>query len=148
MHVIAETEAAFGPVSVLVNNAGIVEVSPTEETPSKAVDPQVIGREVLRQLSIAAARYLKSRDRMQLDGCILDVRYEQVREDPMSVIREIYRRADVELSADAERKMTGWHDSNEQHAADAFKYSLQEFGLSEASIDEAFAEYIRRFIDR
>ena len=112
------------------------------------VDLHVTGTEVLKQWRTAIARYLKSRDQMGLDGRIIDVKYEQVREDPISVIRQIYQRAGIPLSAEAEQKMIDWHNSNEQHAAGAFKYSLEEFGLTEAKIDTAFAEYIRRFIER
>ena len=112
------------------------------------VEPHLIGAEVLREWRIAAERYLKSRDSMGLDGRVLDVTYEQVRTDPMAVIREIYRRAGRPLNAEAEQKMADWHTTNEQGKHGAYEYSLQEFGLSEASIDEAFAEYIRRFIKR
>ena len=112
------------------------------------VDLHVTGTEVLKQWRTAMTRYLKSRDQMGLDGRIIDVKYEQVREDPISVIRQIYQRAGIPLSAEAEQKMIDWHNSNEQHAAGAFKYSLEEFGLTEAKIDTAFAEYIRRFIER
>jgi Sulfotransferase family len=113
-----------------------------------AVDPHARGREVVRQWTIAADRYLEARDRLKLDDRILDVEYEQVRTDPMPVMREIYRRAGRKLSPEADQAMAMWHDTNEQGRYGKHEYSLAEFGLSEERVDAAFAQYIGRFIDR
>lgn len=93
-------------------------------------------------------RYLEARDRLGLNGRILDVSYEQVRNDPMTIMKEIYRRAGLDFSAEAEQKMAQWHAGNEQGRYGKHEYSLEEFGLSEAGIDQAFAAYIKRFIRR
>ena len=94
------------------------------------------------------ARYLEARDRLKLDGRILDVKYEDIRSDPMAVVRAVYSKAGLPLTPMAEQKMQAWHDSNEQGRFGKHEYSLAEFGLSEASIDAAFADYIKRFISR
>jgi Sulfotransferase family len=93
-------------------------------------------------------RYLDSRQRLNLDGRIFDVPYDQIRDDPLSVIREIYRRADRTLTAEAEQAMLKWNNENEQHRHGKHSYSLEEFGLSEAKIDEAFGDYILRLVNR
>lgn len=113
---------------------------------AEPVDPKEAGRQMLYQWSIATERYLDSRQRLDLEDRILDVPYERVREDPMSIIRELYELAGMEMSADAESKMAGWHNSNEQYKNGRHSYSLAEFGLSEECIDEAFATYLERFI--
>ena len=115
---------------------------------SKPLDSHYVGQETLRMWKLAMNRYLATRDRLKLDDRILDVDYEQIRSDPMAVMRAVYARTGRPMSAAAEQKMQAWHDSNEQGRFGKHEYSLQEFGLSDASIDEAFADYISRFITR
>lgn len=93
-------------------------------------------------------RYLETRNRLKLNDRILDVKYETIRTDPMSVIREVYRRANRELTDAEHQKMAAWHNNNEQHRFGRHDYSLQAFGLTEADVDQAFDQYIRRFIKR
>lgn len=114
---------------------------------SKPLDPRFIGSETLRMWRIAMDRYLEARQRLGLDDCIIDVKYEQIRSDPLAAIRRIYERAGLAWNAAAENKMQAWHDSNEQGRFGKHEYSLAEFGLREADIDAAFGNYIRRFID-
>lgn len=92
--------------------------------------------------------YLKARDRLQLNGRILDAKYEDIRDNVMPIIQEAYRRAGRELSSEAEQAMRQWERDNEQGKHGKYSYSLEEFGLSEEMIDQVFAEYISRFIDR
>ena len=115
---------------------------------SNPVDPLVAGKELLHSWSQAMMRYLEKRDRLKLDNRIVDVKYEHIRNDPMSVVKEIYRRTGREMSADAEQKMAAWHESNEQGRFGRHEYSLQEFGLTEQMIDDSFSDYINRFIYR
>jgi Sulfotransferase family len=111
-------------------------------------DPHFLGAEAVRNWSVAMSRYLEMRDRLKLDDRILDVNYDTIRQDPMSVIKKIYHRAGLNMSAETEQKMAQWHATNEQGRYGKHEYSLEEFGMSEASVDQAFAEYIRRFIKR
>ncbi len=115
---------------------------------SNPLDPHFIGQEMQRMMAAVCARFLEARDRLGLNDRILDVDYEQVRTDPMSIVKEVYRRAGRALSPESEQKMAAWHATNEQGAFGKHVYSLEEFGLSEAGINKAFAEYIRRFIKR
>ena len=109
---------------------------------------RVIGAEQLRQWSTATTRYLAARDKLKLDDRILDVKYEQVRSDPMPVIKEVFKRANRHLGAEMEQQMLEWNNNNEQHKFGKHVYSLEEFGLSGEGIDQAFEGYITRFIDR
>ena len=113
-----------------------------------SMDKKVLGQNFLAWGSTGMKRYLEARDRLQLGGRILDVKYENIRDDVMPIIREVYKRAGLELTAEADQAMRQWEKSNEQGKLGKHSYSLEEFGLSEAMIDQAFAEYIRRFITR
>lgn len=112
------------------------------------IDRKLLGREFLEWGSLAVSRYLEARKRLQLDDQILDVKYERIRDEAMPIIREIYQRAGWEMTDEAEHSMLQWERDNEQGKHGKHDYSLQEFGLSEAMIDQAFEEYIDRFIDR
>ena len=115
---------------------------------STQLDPRFIGKEVMRIWRIVIERYLEARDRLKLDGRIVDVQYEQVRNDPVLIARKVYESRQSKLSAVAEQKMAAWHNSNEQGRFGKHEYSLAEFGLTSAKIDEAFSDYIKRFIKR
>lgn len=115
---------------------------------SNPVDPHLAGREILKSWREAMTRYLEIRARMKLDTRIVDVDYEQVRADPMALMKQIYREAGRVMSPQAEAQMAQWHATNEQGKHGKHEYSLEEFGFSDALIDDAFAEYIRRFIKR
>ena len=112
------------------------------------VDKKVIGLKCFEWCSAAISRYLEARDRLGLDGRIVDVKYEHIRDDVMSVMRRVYERAGLELTNEAEQAMLEWEQKNEQGKHGAHVYSLEEYGLSEELIDRAFADYISRFIDR
>jgi len=112
------------------------------------IDPKFAGQVTLRWFAYAMDRCLEARDKLQLNDRILDVPYDLVRAGPISAIREAYRRAGLAMTADAEQQMLKWEKDNEQHQFGKYKYSLEEFGLTDETVDKAFEEYIRRFINR
>ena len=109
------------------------------------VAPKFLGTEMLRTWSTAMERYVEARERLRLNDRILDVKYEQIRSDPMTAIRAIYQRTGRTLSWEAEHKMTDWHNQNEQGRYGKHDYSLDEFGLNQAAIRNAFAGYLNKF---
>ncbi|NKI18021.1 sulfotransferase [Spongiibacter sp. KMU-166] len=112
------------------------------------IDKERVGQEVLRYWGMAMDRYLDSRRRLQLDERIVDARYEDVRSNPMSIVERVYQRAGRNITPAAATAMAQWHNTNEQGRFGVHRYSLEEFGLSEAIINDRFAEYIDRFIQR
>ena len=115
---------------------------------AKATPTKMVGEEMLKNWSVAMQRYLEARKRLKLDQRILDVPYDMVREDPMTIIRKLYSLANLSLDAHSEQTMTNWHQSNEQFKHGKHEYSLKEFGLSNEKIDNAFSDYIQQFINR
>ena len=115
---------------------------------SKPVDPHIAGRQTIKFFKTAMDRYLEARKRLCLDDRILDVRYEDVRTDSMTVMKAVYEKSGRTMSADAEQKMADWDRNNEQGKHGKHEYSLEQFGLTPDMIDEAFEEYIDRFITR
>jgi hypothetical protein len=102
---------------------------------------------VLERLSRLLHRYLRLRDDLALDDRIVDVPYEQIRNDPMPAFRTLYDRAGHPLTPESADLMLAYERANEQGKHGKHTYSLEMFGLTDRLIDQLFAEYIRRFID-
>ena len=115
-------------------------------TTNADIDSSDVTRWTLEKYSRLIRRYLETRDRLGLDDRIYDVPYEQIRSDPMPAVREIYRRAGHTLTPQSEALMAQYERDNEQGKHGAHTYSLEDYGLSKAIIDEHFGDYIARFI--
>lgn len=116
---------------------------------TKAImDKKELGPRFLDWGSGCMNRYMEARARLKLDGRIVDARYEDIRDNAMPIMKEVYRRANLELTAEAEQAMAQWEKTSEQGKYGRHTYSPEEFGISDEQIDESFAEYIRCFIRR
>jgi len=114
---------------------------------NRELDATEIAYQQLERQRWIMDRYMSSRARMGLDGQILDVPYEQIRNNPMPVFREIYRRASHTMSPESEQAMIDYEHLNEQGKHGAHQYSLEMFGLSEEKIRDYFGAYMEKFID-
>lgn len=112
------------------------------------VDPKFVGQGFLKWGSIGINRYLEARDSLGLNNRILDVSYEQVRDDPITTMRRVYKLARLKWTSEVESCALEWSRNNPEGLHGKHSYSLEEFGLTEAMIDQAFAKYIARFIKR
>lgn len=72
---------------------------------------------------------------------LLDVRFEDIVGDLPKVLGRIYADAALALSQDSLDGMLKWDKDNAIHKHGAFKYSLQDLGLDEATIRERMASY-------
>lgn len=76
----------------------------------------------------------------------VDIRYTDLVKEPIETVSAVYKAADMELSDDVKSKMARYLDNNKQHKYGKHKYTLQEYGLNEAVVDDAFKPY-RQFFD-
>jgi hypothetical protein len=76
---------------------------------------------------------------------ILDLRYEDIHTNIGAVVDEIHERRGVLLDANARAAVLDWEKSNPQHRYGNHVYSLGRYGLSEADLKAAFADYDERF---
>lgn len=65
-----------------------------------------------------------------------------IRRDPLGVVRSIYSKFGLALSADAEQRMTGWAARNAQQAGEGHQY---EKIADPSAIREAFGAYLERY---
>src|SRR5215472_7162062 len=69
-------------------------------------------------------------------------------EDPIGVIRGIYRRYDLNLEVEVEAAMRNWLDQHAAAKPGFHRYKAQDFGLSEDAISKQYALYIERYHPR
>lgn len=65
--------------------------------------------------------------------------------DPLAVVRRAYERFGLELSGEAEVRMTAWMAAHPSGGHKSRPCDAATFGLAEEQIDDAFAEYIEAF---
>ena len=81
-------------------------------------------------------------------GCpqrFVDVRFDDFKRQPMAVVRDIYRRAGLELQPATEQCMAQWLTANTRHKHGRHEYSPAQYGLSEQAIHERFAHYRQKY---
>ena len=76
---------------------------------------------------------------------IVDVYYDDIRDDAINVVRRIYRSRSMDLSKGAEQAMQSWEQHNPQHVDGKHRYDLERYGLTKAEINKAFEKYLNRF---
>jgi hypothetical protein len=163
---VLKTPAHLGYLDTLFSvfpDAHVVQMhrSPLETIPSGAslnctlwriysdeVDPAEVGRQWLERMVWATRRGLAARDRMP-DAAkrFTDVWYRDAVSDPLAEVARIYRAIGLDFAPEARAAMEGWLAEQARAPRPAHRYSAAQFGLDEAEIREAFADYGERFVD-
>jgi hypothetical protein len=107
-------------------------------------DPLVTGRQWAGKMQRMIERCMTVRARHP--DLFLDVRYRELIADPMAQIRRIYAFAELDLSRPAEEHMRAWAIENARERRPAHRYTLEQFGLTEAELRQAFAKYRAQFL--
>lgn len=102
--------------------------------------------ELLALWGTGLQRCLAARRDPDVDARVFDVSHRSMAEDPMGTVRAVYERFQLPLSDEAARRMTAWATNPAQHMS-SVKFSLDEFGVSEDQVEEAFGGYRERFGD-
>lgn len=109
-------------------------------------DKAAHGRRVLAYLQTAAYRtrafYLGGSPAAQR---AVHVVYEDLVADPIGTITQLYAHAGYEMTERFQQNMADYLNQNPQHKHGKPAYSLAEFGLSEAQVQQAFADYTSTF---
>jgi len=74
-----------------------------------------------------------------------DLRQQDFLADPMGSVRAIYRRFDLELTAETEARMRRWLLEQPREQKEGHRYEAARYGLSEGLLREMFANYIKRY---
>jgi len=132
------------PLEVVGSLASLTAV--LRGTFSEDVDPFAVGAEMTRRWSEGLWRALRARDTGRVPSRqVVDVLYADLMRDPLGVVRQIYASFDIELTAEAERRMREFLGRNPKDKSGRHRYSLEEFGLDAGEENERYGAYARRF---
>ena len=127
---------------LLPSIAGLVEEM--RRIHSDHVDRKVLGDEMLDYFGRSMDRYLLLRDQLPPDR-ILDVRFDEVVDDALGVVRRIYERAGRVLTPEAAALIEAWEEERPPHYLGSYRYSADDYGYAPGVIDQRFAAYGERF---
>src|SRR5256885_3451317 len=111
---------------------------------SDAVDPITVCREAIDYWSDTMERFLPERDRLA-DNRICDIKYDDIRSDPIRTVRRIYDYFGWSLSSEAVQRMRALVASQAERQSANHRYDLSQFGSSADKVLDAFAPYCQRF---
>jgi hypothetical protein len=78
------------------------------------------------------------------DADFHDISYRDLVDDPLGAIAGLYDRFGLDLSTEAEAGMRAWATEHRHGEHGRHSYSLADFGLDRAALDERFARYFTR----
>ena len=113
---------------------------------ARGVDPAAVGPEVSAMLANDVRRGFTAR----ADGCgppeqFVDVWYGELLDDPLAVVRRIYRQFDLHLSPETVGRMRTYLAANPKDRNGPHVYSLADFGLDPAVERRRYREYRERW---
>lgn len=108
---------------------------------SDSVDPVQVGQDAMVYWSEALKTFLAVRDKLPADR-VCDVRYEEVRRDPIAAIRRVYQHFAWKMQPEAEQKMRATLTEQNSRTNGAHRYDAAYFQLKGM---DGFAEYCERF---
>jgi hypothetical protein len=105
-------------------------------------------RKAFAEASLEAARTgfaSLANARQAEDPRVNHVLYKDFVKDPIGLIRSIFRKNDLPISAEADARMKAWLGSNRADKYGRFSYSLDICGLSLDALSAEFGAYRERF---
>ena len=110
---------------------------------TKSLEPDRLGQQVLDRLATDMDRYLEQRQHHTPDR-FLDVRYDDLINDPIKVVERIYRHFDLDFSSATQGTLRLFLDRDRAKTRH-HRYSAQDYGLSAEIVDARFRNYIDTF---
>ena len=111
----------------------------------KSVEPADVGAAWLGKLHLAVGRGLAFDDRQAGRAWCHHLLYEDLMDDPVEAVRGLYAHFGEELMPLHEARMRAWMRHRPQSAFGRHRYDPRDFGMTEESVRERFADYVKRF---
>jgi Sulfotransferase family len=113
---------------------------------SDNIDKEYIGRWALDEFSSEIKRHIAWRKHNPTVP-VMDLAYADIEANGLDVAGRVHEFLGLPFSAEAEASVKAWLDTNVQHLHGKHEYSLEEFGMTPAMVEESFAEYIELYAD-
>jgi len=145
----------FPEARVIVTHRDLREALPSlcqlffvlRQLKSSRIDLRKTGTEALAWARRTIEQSISAREQTP-PSRVLDISFRELVADPMSIVRRVYRFAEMELGPKAESQMAAWLKRNHPHRArGSWKSMLPEFGLTD-SILQGFVEEMTDYTDR
>ncbi|MCC6382703.1 MAG: sulfotransferase [Dehalococcoidia bacterium] len=109
-------------------------------------DPRraITGAELCRVWGAGMQRAMAARLDPALNARVFDVSHRAMIEDPLGTLRSVYDHFRLPFTAAAEAAARAWLANPAQHMSKV-KFTLEEYGLTEAQVEDAFGPYAERF---
>lgn len=130
------------PRTAVVSFASLLEAC--RHMGSDDVDPTEIGADMLQHLSAQMHRNLEDRKRIGEER-IVDVSYQDIRDDAQSVIANIYAKAGRQITPETAEAFAAYERLRPEGHFGAHEYTAEHFGLTNDQIAIEFAAYYERF---
>lgn len=101
---------------------------------------ELVGAYWSQKIGYMVQRAIAFRQRHEGDS-FLDVPYQALMQDPISLCRQIHDFAGLDWSAETETKLRAYLDHHPQHRFGVHRYRLEDFGIAEASVKPLFEGY-------
>jgi Sulfotransferase family len=112
---------------------------------SNEVDPRKVAREAWRYWAEAMAKFLRDRDRFLASERICDLKYADIRHDPMDAVRYIYAYFGWPFSAVAEECIERSLRNQPREQNGFHRYQPSQFKLDMMDREQDFGAYCARF---
>jgi hypothetical protein len=107
---------------------------------TNAIQPKSMGPRAVVIGQAAIQRMNKAREECD-PARIVDMPYEELVADPIAAVRRIYDHCGYSFSSAFEGKLTAYVAENKRDNVQKHRYTLEQFGLDEVTVNEAFAAY-------
>ena len=110
------------------------------KTTTDQLDAEEIGQEWFNYWADLTDNYLAVRDKLPHDQ-IVHATFEDICNNPLAVVEKVFAKAGRKLTPEAIASCSEYNERRPAHHWGAYEYTLQEFGLNEAEINERFKDY-------
>lgn len=107
-------------------------------------DTEWLGEDYPWQAQQHANRIMDFRDKHGEDR-VIDVHYDQLLNDPLTAMKNLYAALGDEWTAEAEAGIQRWIDDNPQNKFGKHEYKLAQYGLTKEDLVPLFERYLARY---
>jgi hypothetical protein len=132
------------PALVVASTCSVIVDSRRKRLPHFVTEERVLGPLMLEQLTDCVGRGLAAREQAGEER-FLDIAQRDLETDPLGTAERVYEHLGLTLDADQRAVIEVWVAENRRGARGEHVYSLEQFGLTEEGIREAFGPYLDRF---
>jgi hypothetical protein len=132
------------PTKVIPSVCSVIVDSTRQRLPNWQYDPATFGQEKLKYFLSAVQRGMEARAIIG-EHRFVDVGQTEVFTNPGGVAERIYDFAGLELTPAVKDTMIEWNKASQSVERGEHKYAAEDYGLTNAGIRNAFAEYLDRY---